>query len=358
MVFKIIIQPWVLMSKLWRSFSRSFVPLCFVLLVQTQHVYALELSQYPKLQQAIKPLITEGTYSKAELDAIFSAVELRKEVVKKKDNAAEKVLTWGGGYRLGGYKGIFIQPERIQKGAQFWNQYSLELEEAFLEYGVPPEVVSAIIGVETKYGFYKGKHKVVESISTLANRGSKLQLKQLPIFLRLIKKGDLTLDTMGSYAGAMGIPQFISSSYRDFGVDFDNNGQVDLINSYVDAIGSVANYFAKHNWRQGEQIMLRVFPKSSQAAAELDKKVVKSINSRSKPKNTLLGVSPLLESLPQGVLLNTPVGVFKFLDEKDRPEYYLGFHNFYVIMRYNHSYLYARAVHELSQEILALKNTQ
>jgi len=319
---------------------------------------ALNLQSHPRLQKSVQPLIDNGEYSQQELNAIFKQVSLRETVIKKKANAAEKKLTWGGGRRPGGYKGIFIQKDRIKKGSIFWKENTQTMSKAFDKYEVQPEIISAIIGVETKFGANKGKHKVIESIATFANKGSKLQFGQLPIFLSLVKKGHLDLNVKGSYSGAMGVPQFISSSYRDFGVDFDADGKVDLLNNNVDAIGSVANYFAKHHWRQDERVMYKVNPASKEAASLLDQQSVTRINSRSKPKTTLLKVSSLLKEVPSGLLMNTPVGIFKFINENGDAEYFLGLHNFYVIMRYNHSYLYARAVYELSQEILKEHNLQ
>ena len=333
---------------------RFILNLCFIIVVLSlSHVAnALDLSTHPRLQKAVEPLVSEGVYTSEELKQLFSTISLRAEVVKKKQNSAESKLTWGGGYREGGYRGIFLQPDRIEQGVQFWNDNLADLNRANNELGVEPQVISAIIGVETKYGGNKGSHSVFESIATFANRGSKLQTGQLPVFLRLVKKGHLPIDALGSYSGAMGIPQFISTSYRDFGYDFSEDGKVDLISNTTDAIGSVANYFKKHDWRKGAPVMVKVQPSSANAEDQLKQMAVTKINSRSKPKTKLGDISTLLDSVPSDLSLNTPLSVFRFLDENDQAEYFLGLHNFYVIMRYNHSSLYARAVHELSEAIL------
>lgn len=318
----------------------------------SQSAYALDLDKYPRLQQSIAPLISKGIYTEKELKQIFSRITLREEVIKKKANAAEKILTWGRGGRRGtGYRGIFIQTERIEQGAEFWRDNQAVMDQAKENLGLDGSIISAIIGVETKFGQNKGSHSVLESIATHANRGSKLQFGQLPIFLSLVKKGHLDINAKGSYSGAMGIPQFISSSYRDFGIDFDDDGRVDLVSNTDDAIGSVANYFKRHQWRDGDPVMHKVRPKTEQAASVLDQMAVTKINSRVKPKTTFAEVERLLTGLPQGIDGNTRLSIFKFLDENDEPEYFLGYHNFYVIMRYNHSALYARAVYELSQAI-------
>jgi len=316
---------------------------------------ALNLNDHARLKSAVQPLITDGTYTVSQLNDIFRGVTLRKSVIKKKENSAERKLTWQGGYRKGGYKGIFIQQDRIEKGSQFWAKHSVTMQRAQEVFEVEPHIVSAIIGVETKFGAHKGKHKVLESIATFADRGSKLQYGQLPIFLRLVAKGDLDINVMGSYSGAMGVPQFISSSYRDFGVDFDKDGRVDLLGNEIDAIGSVANYFSEHGWKQAQPVMVKLDPLPG-SLQTLKAQSVKRINSRSKPQTTLANLAPLLKKTPKHIALNEAVGVFEFDNEEGQAEYYIGLHNFYVIMRYNHSYLYARAVYELSNEILSAHN--
>lgn len=319
---------------------------------------ALNLKDYPRLQESIQPLIQKNVYTQAELNAIFKTLQLREEVIRKKANSAESKLTWGGGRRPGGYKGIFLQPERIQLGVEFWNVNKESLTRASEEFGLEPQIIVAIIGVETKFGQNKGQHSVLESISTFVDRGSQLQFNQLPIFLELVKKGYLSIDAQGSYSGAMGIPQFISSSYRDFGVDFDGDKQVDLISNTDDAIGSVANYFKKHYWKKNQPVMISVQARSKEAAQQLSEMAVRKVNSRSKAKTTLAQVSFLLKNTPSDLSMDTPVGIFEFLDKNGKAEYFLGQHNFYVIMKYNHSYLYGRAVYDLSERILQAYESQ
>lgn len=342
----------LVMKKIQFSYLINVV-LSAAVLFAWQPATALDLDQYPRLKKSVAPLIKKGVYTEKELKDIFSTVVLREEVIKKKANAAEKVLTWGRGGRRGtGYRGIFIKTQRINQGAQFWRENQVLMDQAKTELGLDGSMISAIIGVETKFGQNKGSHLVLDAIAShIVNRNSKLQFGQLPIFLSLVKKGDLPLNSKGSYSAAIGIPQFISSSYRDYGIDFDDDGKVDLVSSTADAIGSVANYFKRHQWRSNEPVMAQVQPKNKQAAQQLDQMAVTKINSRVKPKTTLSAVTPLLKSLPEAVKPDARLSIFKFMDENDQPEYFLGYHNFYVIMRYNHSALYARAVHELSQQI-------
>ena len=144
---------------------------------------------------------------------------------------------------------------RVADGVKFWQKYRTALERAEHEYGVPPEMIVAIIGVESRFGEHRGAHRVIDSLVTLVvgfPRRSKFFSNELQEFLVLCREQNFTPgDISGSYAGAMGYPQFISSSYRAYAVDFNGDGKTDLINDPVDAIGSVANYFSRHGWRHG-----------------------------------------------------------------------------------------------------------
>lgn len=173
-------------------FSNLLVVIFTVMLCVSNSAIALDLSAHPRLQKAVAPLIAEGLYTSDELKQLFKSVSLRQEVVKKKKNSAERKLTWGGGYRPGGYRGIFLQSDRIQQGVLFWNDNNADLSRANTELGVEPHLISAIIGVETKYGSNKGSHSVLESIATFADRGSKLQTGQLPVFFTFSQKRSFT----------------------------------------------------------------------------------------------------------------------------------------------------------------------
>ena len=156
------------------------------------------------------------------------------------------------------YRPIFLQPSRIRQGVVFWEQNQAVLERAARQYGVPPQIIVAILGVETRYGSYRGKHRVIDALRTLAfdypprSDFFRSELEQYLLLSR--EEGFDPLRPEGSYAGAMGIPQFISSSYRVYAVDFNRDGHRDLWDQPVDAIGSVANYFKAHGWQRGEAI--------------------------------------------------------------------------------------------------------
>ena len=218
---------------------------------------AVELSAYPKLQVIADELIAEKRYTQAELDVVFAKAKVQKTVLDAMQNPAEYKLTWGK------YRKIFNKPDRIQQGVEFWQEHQETLDRAEKEYGVPASIIVSIIGVETKFGRIKGKHKVLDSLVTLTvgyPRRSKFFGRELKEFLILTKDNGLVVDgVLGSYAGAVGYPQFISSSYRNYAVDYSGDGKADLIDNPVDAIGSVANYFIKNGWKPGQPVTSEAF---------------------------------------------------------------------------------------------------
>lgn len=227
----------------------------------------IELVSHPKLQVVAAELIAENYYSQAELDALFAAVNIQPSVLEAMQNPAEYKFTWGK------YRKLFLQDDRIQRGVEFWQQFESQLSRAEQQFGVPASVIVAIIGVESKFGEYKGKHKVLDSLSTLVvgfERRSNFFASELKQFLILTKENSLAAaEIMGSYAGAVGFPQFISSSYRHYAVDFSGDGKVDLINQPIDAIGSVANYLNKNGWLAGQPVSSPPYLEVAPAVTEL-----------------------------------------------------------------------------------------
>ena len=225
-------------------------------------------------------------------------------------------------------------------------EYKEVLLAAQKKYGVPPEIITSIIGVETMYGRLRGKYRVIDSLSTLAfdyPPRSKFFRKELKQFLYLVKEeGQDARDPLGSYAGAMGYGQFISSSYRSYAVDFDGDGIRDIWNNPTDAIGSVANYIARHGWRAGAIVTVE--------ASEPANDQIEIFNTSLKPNKTVAELSQLgIRSLKQ-VADDTVVSPM-MLNGKEGKEYWFGLKNFYVITRYNHSKLYAMAVFQLSERL-------
>ncbi len=196
----------------------------------------------------VERMVSETSYTETELVELFSQVEKQEHLFAKLDRPAEKELDW---YQ---YRGIFIKDRRIERGVEFWQKHRDMLDRVSAETGVPPEIIVAIIGVETFYGAYKGKDPVFDSLVTLAfdyPRRAKFFMRELEQFLLLAKEQGFEVRALrGSYAGAMGVPQFISSSYRNYAVDFDDDGQINLFDSIADITASVANYFVRHGWQR------------------------------------------------------------------------------------------------------------
>lgn len=302
----------------------------------------------PKLETFINEMVSKHDFNRAELNNWFKQVKQRPDIIKAISSPAEG-LPW---YK---YRPIFLTKSRIKGGVEFWGQHADTLARAEKTYGVPPEIIVAIIGVESRYGRYKGKYPVMEALATLAfnyPKRSKFFRSELEQFLLLTREEKINpLSLKGSYAGAMGGPQFISSSYRHYAVDFDNDGKRDLWNNTTDIIGSVANYFSMHGWKKGKAITTRANTKQANVNGEKFRSLVKL---GVKPKHTLKfmqqqGIKPN-KKLPGDQL-----AALIELTTKGKPEHWLGLKNFYVITRYNHSELYAMAVYQLGSEIARLK---
>lgn len=246
-------------------FYSLFAATC--LLCWTGFSQAIALKDTPKLQAIADELIAESHFTQKQLDAIFAQAIVQESVIEAMSNPAEYRLTWGK------YRKIFLGEERIQQGVEFWNEYGSELVRAEKEYGVPASVIVSIIGVETKFGRIKGKHKVLDSLVSLVvgyPRRSAFFAKELKHFLILTKENQMEAsEVLGSYAGAVGFPQFISSSYRSYAVDFSGDGKTDLIDQPIDAIGSVANYLKKNGWKRDQPVTSEAYNSVANTIADL-----------------------------------------------------------------------------------------
>ncbi len=282
-------------------------------------------------------------FQEAEIAALLRETAFRKDIIAAISRPAE-AKPWHQ------YRRIFVTPERASAGARYWRENAQLLAQVAENTGVPPEIIVAIIGVETRYGGYTGGYRVLDALTTLAfgyPKRSAFFRSELEHFLLLAREeGFKPLEPKGSYAGAMGMPQFIPSSYRHYAVDLDGDGRRDLWENHADVIGSVANYFLSHGWRPGEPIVSRGIGANSSHAEFLRAGVKPSI---AYPRLMEAGIRAQ-EAPPAGA----PVSLIR-LDNGTENEYWLGFDNFYVITRYNHSNLYAMAVYQLSREILRLR---
>ena len=299
------------------------------------------LTERSDVQDFMRSMAERHGFTETELQATFREARILDDVLKAISRPAE-ALPWHQ------YREIFVQPDRVDLGVAFWQEHEAALERARSTYGVPPEIIVAIIGVETRYGKNIGRYKVLDSLATLAfdypKRGA-FFMGELEQYLLLTREQGLSAhDVRGSYAGAMGIPQFISSSYRRFAVDFDVDGATDIWENPVDAIGSVGNYFHEHGWLKGGLIALPAEVEEGAAAALRTDGLEPSLDGESLEEQ---GVRPAIP-LPPGEKVK-----LLELDAEFGKEYWLAFWNFYVITRYNHSALYAMAVYRLAELIRA-----
>lgn len=298
------------------------------------------------VREYLDTLSAESGLDRTRLAGILARAERQQSILDAISRPAERTLTWRQ------YRPIFLKQERIDQGQAFMLEHRELLQRASETYGVPPSIITAIIGVETSYGRITGKHDVLDSLVTLAfdypPRATFFR-QELGEFLVLSEaEGWNPHQRKGSYAGAMGIPQFISSSYREYAVDFDSDGKRDLSGSVADAIGSVGNYFARHGWVKGEAVAERwvhdgAVPKAVRALVRdslrpvVAAKTVSSLGFASDDLSVAMADQQLLSVM--------------VLEGQDADEAWIGYRNFYVITRYNHSRLYAMAVMQLAQKI-------
>ena len=291
----------------------------------------------------VDDMVSRYGFERAELDALLADARYQQAIIDAMNRPYE-------GKPWGAYRRIFLTPERIDGGAAFLRANADLLRRAEAAYGVPPEVITAIIGIETNYGGNLGQHRVLDALTTLGfayPRRAAFFRGELEEFLLLARDEHVDArHAMGSYAGAVGKPQFIPSSYRAYAVDFDNDGRRDLWGSNADVIGSVANYLAQHGWRRGEPIAVpATLTGGRPAGVDIgDKRPV----APDMPVSRLVaaGVEPA-EPLPPSV----PAALIEL--QGDGPEFWLTLPNFYAITRYNHSNLYALVAYQLSREIAA-----
>ncbi|TVZ37815.1 membrane-bound lytic murein transglycosylase B [Alteromonadaceae bacterium 2753L.S.0a.02] len=300
-----------------------------------------DYSTHPNAEAFIKTLVNEHNFERDYVLDMLRQAEKKQSILDAISRPAEKTKPWKD------YRNIFLDDARIQQGVEFWNGNKQTLRRAAQEMGVDEHVIVAIIGVETRYGRHTGKFRVLDALATLGfdyEPRAKFFLKELEHAFLLAREQKQPLPSlMGSYAGAMGYGQFIPSSYRSFAVDFDGDGFADIWNNPVDAIGSVANYFRRHGWNRGDIVFTRAHISSDYNPTVLNEKV--------KPHYTLeevagFGFTPVNERLKGGDKV-----VPLMYEGQYGKEFWLGFHNFYVITRYNRSQLYAMAVHQLSEEL-------
>ena len=286
----------------------------------------------PEVQAYIGELVQRHGFAEKELKALFSKVQ-RVDGVVQLMSPAERP-PWDQ------YRSIFITEARIEGGLAFWKANRRTLARAEQEYGVPAQYIVAIIGVETFYGKNMGRWRVIDALSTLAfdyPARAPFFRSELEQYLLLAREQGLDVFALrGSYAGAIGIPQFMPGSLRRYGVDYNGDGVVDLRGSTVDAIGSVGNFLKRHGWRAGEPVIYRARVLNEEAKKYADGSVTPKY-----PLQELVGAGLELEPRPQAL---EPLGVLVALGDEHR----VGLQNFWVITRYNRSSFYATVVSDLA----------
>ncbi|MAF83822.1 MAG: lytic murein transglycosylase B [Chromatiales bacterium] len=290
----------------------------------------------------INELAKKHDLDKGYVQTILAQSETKQKILDAISRPAEKTRPWHE------YREIFITPKRIAAGKDFLTEHADRLARISAKTGVPAEIITAIIGVETFYGRITGGYRVIDALATLGfdyPPRAKFFSGQLEELFLLAQDEQLELtELIGSYAGAMGPPQFIPSSYRAYAVDGDGDGRRDLLNNWDDILLSVANYFIKNGWRTGEPVTVRgTSDKNFQIPTG---------------KNSLKMTETVASLTKQGFVFATdlkaatPAQLISLEGKTDR-EYWIGFHNFYVITRYNRSAMYALAVFQLSAAISA-----
>lgn len=312
----------------------------FLLLLAVFPVWVdADIADRSDVNDFVDQMVKKHGFKKKFLLNAFRKVDINQKIIDAITRPAE-AKPW---YQ---YRPIFMTEKRINGGVEFWKKHDAALSRAYKEYGVDPEIIVAIIGVESLYGRHRGRYSVLESLSTLAfnyPKRRKFFKSELEQFLLLAREEKMNpLKVKGSYAGAMGKPQFIASSFRNYAVDFDGDGKRDLWDNSVDVIGSVANYFARHKWRKDQPIAAKATVKGKAYKALVKK-----------------GIRPhtkLARLIKKGINIEDPFpknekAALIELELKNGLEHWIGMDNFYVITRYNHSELYAMAVYQLSRAI-------
>ena len=303
-----------------------------------------DFANNPNAQQFIDKMVNKHGFDRQQLQEILSQAKRLDSVLRLMDNQAPttsvKPPSGPNGAWLR-YRKKFITPDNVQNGVVFWNQYEDALNRAWQVYGVPPEIIVGIIGVETRWGRVMGKTRILDALATLSfnyPRRAEYFSGELETFLLMARdEQDDPLNLKGSFAGAMGYGQFMPSSYKQYAVDFSGDGHINLLDP-VDAIGSVANYFKAHGWVKGDQVAVMA---NGQAPGLPN------------GFKTRYSISQLAAAglTPQQPLGNHQQASLLRLDVGTGYQYWYGLPNFYTITRYNHSTHYAMAVWQLGQAV-------
>ena len=328
-----------------------------LIMIAANPIYASDYDTN-NVKNFIQYMKKEHNYDGEALLQLFSEIKTEERIKKFFKKAPERTLTWNGcdikEKNCTNYKKLFVTKNNVTRGLEFWRENYSILKKAEDKYKIPAEIIISIIGIESKYGSRTGSFKTFDTLASLSlgpNKGrrAKFYRSELINFLLLCKENDLDPRSIrGSYAGALGKPQFISSSYRNYAVDFNNDKKIDLWNSNADVIGSVANYFSKHGWRYNQPVLSSINKGNISSLRTESKKSYKPSTSYAVYLSKgLKSIENINEDEKLSVIVRKEQSgdVFNFAHK-----------NFYVITRYNRSRLYALAVHFLSVELREAKS--
>ncbi len=288
----------------------------------------------------IAQMAEQYDFKKRKLRKLLGSAQSQPAILQAMERPAEKAKPWFE------YRAFFLTDRRIREGTEFWLAHRQELDRASVRSGVAPEYIAAILGVETYYGRLTGQYRVLDALATLAfdyPPRAKFFRDELEQFLLLAR--DFNLDPLtvkGSYAGAMGAPQFMPSNYRRFAVDADSDGRIDLWTNWPDVCASVGNYLREHGWNAGEPVL---------AEATADPMKAVDLDGRKLALDETVGSLRAKGVNFDGSMPPESPAMLIAEDEQDGVHWRVGYNNFYVITRYNHSALYAMAVYELAAAI-------
>ncbi len=300
-----------------------------------------------KAQKFIDVMVSQHQFDREYLVKLFSETKPDHNVLKAISSPYEEKPWYV-------YKRHFLTQQRVDQGLIYWKNNEALLAKAEKHYGVPQALIVALVGVESNYGAHKGDFPVFSSLATLAfnyPKRSKFFTKELSQYLLVTRQKKIDpLSLKGSYAGAIGQPQFMPSSFRAYAVDFQKDGTIDLMENNADVIGSIANYLARNGWKRGQPIA-DIATVKGQGYEKI------AMRKLAKPRYTLKQLERYGVSTKASDAKTQRATLFEY-DTESKPQFWLGYYNFYVIMRYNRSPLYALAVYQLSQDIIAAKKSK
>ena len=316
-------------------------------------VEVIDFQHAAEVTDFIAYMVSRHGFNQTELELIFSQVQFNSKSIQLiKPAPITKPKNWQT------YRARFIEPMRIKAGVDFWNKYAAALDQAEKQYGVPAQIIVGIIGIETVYGKNVGKFRVMDVLSTLGfgypetpNKESRkayfrAELEQTLLLAR--ESGIDPFSLTGSYAGAIGWPQFMPSSIRQFGVDFNADGKIDLRNSPEDAIGSVANFLVQHGWVTGKPLAYPATVISAQPETMLAKELTATY--------TLPQLAEVSVPTDKDTPANLLYGLIDLQNGEAATEYWLATDNFFAITKYNRSYFYAMSVIELGKAVCSVRS--